>query len=451
MTVQPPDSVLAEIRLSTVRALWWILWCGALPVVGVSLALQWSRGSVNPFFIVESLAFVSLSLGLRGCAQRSVKLAGWWFLCHMMLVSAMALLGLGPFMGLAVILWATVLLSYLIIGLRGGVVGVVWSALLFVLGAVLFSTEVVTPPMMDILDLKLPRNVFRMGGAAVVGMIAMLVLVHKVVSRWRQAQSDALDAQRQAQEAQEAQAVATAALQQAQRLEALGRLAGGVAHDFNNSLTIILTAAHLLEITEDEDERAELLADIIAAGQGASEVTGQLLAFGQRPQQNVEPCDPSKVVSKMSRNLSRLMSDNVTYTFKGQSTRKVALNAGQVERVILNLVLNARDAMPRGGALCVTLSDTARLSPLLESSPVEGVLMTVTDEGVGMDEVTQGRLFEPFFTRREEYSPDGMGTGLGLPTVYGVVRSAKGHIEVSSVLGEGSTFEVFLPADDVSP
>ncbi len=223
-----------------------------------------------------------------------------------------------------------------------------------------------------------------------------------------------------------------AQLRQAQKMEAVGQLAGGVAHDFNNLLTVIHTASELLlrDIAEGDRRRADVK-EIVDAAERAASLTRQLLAFSR--QQVLEPSvvDLNRLVTELEPMARRLVQENIAVVTRlASELHRVVADRHQVDQVILNLVVNARDAMPDGGTLLIETSNV-----------VPHVMLRVTDTGCGMDAATQARIFEPFFTTK----PVGVGTGLGLSTVYGIVKQSDGHIRVSSEVGRGSSFEIYLP------
>jgi len=236
-------------------------------------------------------------------------------------------------------------------------------------------------------------------------------------------------------------------LLQSQKMEAVGRLAGGVAHDFNNLLTVINGYSELLlrQIGEDSTLRKEV-DEIRKAGDRASMLTRQLLAFSRRQVLQPKMMDLNATVSGMVTMLRRLIGEDIDLRIlPGEELGRVKADPGQVEQIILNLVVNARDAMPGGGRLCIETCNTILDGTFSSKHPhaVAGphVLLAVSDTGVGMSEDTQAHLFEPFFTTKEK----GKGTGLGLSTVYGIVQQSQGAIYVYSELGRGTTVKIYLP------
>jgi PAS domain S-box-containing protein len=242
-------------------------------------------------------------------------------------------------------------------------------------------------------------------------------------------------------------------LRQAQKMEALGRLAGGLAHDFNNLLTVILGECDLLleELRGDEPNLAAA-SQIRQSGQRAAALTRQLLAFSRRQVLQPELIELNAVILGMEQLLRRLIGEDVNLTLTlAADTPVVRADPGQIEQVVMNLAINARDAMPDGGHLLI---ETVAMELDGESSrqcagvsPGRYAALVVSDTGLGMDEATQAHVFEPFFTTK----PRGKGTGLGLATVHGIVRQSGGEIWFSSEQGRGSSFRVLLPAAPGEP
>jgi len=243
-----------------------------------------------------------------------------------------------------------------------------------------------------------------------------------------------------------------ATLQQAQKIEALGRLAGGIAHDFNNLLTVILSYSSMLTKALPERSReASDVEEIARAGERAAQLTRQLLAFSGRQVREPRSLELGATLQLMTGTLRQVLGKDIELRIiAGHGVGAVMVDAGQVEQLVMNLVVNARDAMPGGGILTLETSrvDLApRLAAELALAPGAYDLLAVTDTGVGIDEPTKAHLFEPFFTTKER----GKGTGLGLSTVMGIAQQSGGTVTVDSELGRGTTFRVFLPATPEPP
>ncbi|MEW6669827.1 MAG: response regulator [Thermodesulfobacteriota bacterium] len=247
--------------------------------------------------------------------------------------------------------------------------------------------------------------------------------------------------------AEEEKAKLEAQLVQSQKLEAIGRLTGGIAHDFNNLLTPIIGNAEMaLSDMSREDPLHEAMEEIRNAGASAASLTRQLLAFSRKQILQPTIMDLNGVVRDMDKMFRRIIGEDVemqcTLT---RDLGRVEADVGQVEQVLMNLVVNARDAMPRGGKLTLETRnvelDESYARDHIAVTPGPYVMLAVSDTGVGMSKEVQARIFEPFFTTKEK----GKGTGLGLSTVYGIVKQSKGNIWVYSEQGRGSTFKVYLP------
>jgi signal transduction histidine kinase/CheY-like chemotaxis protein len=238
-----------------------------------------------------------------------------------------------------------------------------------------------------------------------------------------------------------------AQLVQAQKMEAVGRLAGGIAHDFNNLLTIINGYSDiLLDTLALDDPLAEDLEEIRGAGERAANLTRQLLAFSRRQMLEMKVLDLNTVIEDMAGLLGRIIGEDIELQLRlAPGLPAVQGDAGQMEQVIMNLAVNSRDAMPTGGRLTIQ-TEHARLEKELEGAlggvgPGDYVTIAVTDTGTGMTAEVQEHLFEPFYTTKEP----GKGTGLGLATAYGIVKQSGGEITVSSQAGQGATFCIYLP------
>ena len=238
-------------------------------------------------------------------------------------------------------------------------------------------------------------------------------------------------------------------LHQARKMEAIGQLAGGIAHDFNNLLTVIHGNVQLVLMDESQlkEENRQCLKQVIDATERAGNLTRQLLAFGRKQVIQFQPLNLNDVIGNFTKMLKRVIGEHVVLQCcYAEDLPSVDADIGMIEQILINLIVNARDAMPQGGSIVITTEaisiDVSRVDSHPEAQPGEFVCITVGDTGMGIYPEYLPRIFEPFFTTKEA----GKGTGLGLATVYGIVKQHQGWIEVSSQLGSGTTFKIFLPA-----
>jgi PAS domain S-box-containing protein len=241
-------------------------------------------------------------------------------------------------------------------------------------------------------------------------------------------------------------------LRQSQKMEAVGRLAGGIAHDFNNLLTAINGYAELcLSKAQGDETLSEFLKEIKRSGERAAALTSQLLAYSRKQILSPRILNLNSTVAEMDRMLKRLIGEDIELvTMLEPELGWVLADPGQIQQIILNLALNARDAMPQGGRLTletanVTL-DSNYISTRLEAKPGPHIMLAVSDTGIGMTEEIKAKIFEPFFTTKEV----GKGTGLGLSSVYGIIQQSGGSILVYSEPGQGTTFKIYLPIVEAS-
>jgi signal transduction histidine kinase/ActR/RegA family two-component response regulator len=309
------------------------------------------------------------------------------------------------------------------------------------------------------------REVLARSGAAVPihgrhGPFGALVVMHRETRRYRPEDiaflqtvanvlAAAVDRSADGQALKEAQAALTRSqeqLHQALKMEAVGRLAGGIAHDFNNLLTAIRGYSDMLfsGLRQNDPLRADVT-EIQRAADRAAGLTHQLLAFSRRQVLMPTRTDVSQVARDLERMVRRLIGEDIELTVRAEGSRSVLVDRGQFEQVILNMVINARDAMPAGGHLTLEVRDhdVTAAGPVREGSPPPGryTLVRVEDSGAGIPAEILDRVFEPFFTTKGP----GKGTGLGLSTAYGIVKQSGGFIEVTSVEGAGTTFRIYLP------
>ena len=241
-----------------------------------------------------------------------------------------------------------------------------------------------------------------------------------------------------------------AELRQSQKMEAIGQLTGGIAHDFNNLLTVIAGNLEMLEASLNDARQREMLREAQDAVQDGAKLTGQLLAFGRRQPLNPKPTDVGPLVSNFAELLRRTLGELIELSIVTTGSAHLAVvDAPQLQNALLNLVINARDAMPDGGRLTIEISharlDADYAQTYADVRTGRYVLIAVTDTGEGMSEDVRERAFEPFFTTK----PTGAGTGLGLSMVYGFVKQSGGNIQLDSELGRGATVRVFLPLAEV--
>lgn len=233
-------------------------------------------------------------------------------------------------------------------------------------------------------------------------------------------------------------------LQQAQKMEAIGRLAGGVAHDFNNLLSVLMISAEFLrEAVEDNADALEDIKAILEAADRGRQLTNQLLALSRRQPTQPKVLEPVQLIRDMQGFLKRLLGEHINFElYLDSDSAPILIDPTHLEQVTLNLVVNARDAMPDGGTLTISVANV--MSYLNSETPVPCVQILITDTGTGIEPEIIKNIFDPFFSTKKE----GKGTGLGLATVYGIVKSMKGEVSVDSVVGEGTTFQLIFSAID---
>jgi signal transduction histidine kinase/CheY-like chemotaxis protein len=287
---------------------------------------------------------------------------------------------------------------------------------------------------------------------AVLGALVVALLALRLFQEPERLREEVAARTAELEEAHREQRLTEASLRQAQKLEAIGLLAGGVAHDFNNLLVGIIGYSDLLAESAEPGSLAEEASQVIGqAARRAAELTRQLLAFARKGKQRDEPVDLHALVEEVSRLLSRTLGKDIQVARRPGATNPCVVgDPGQLQQVVLNLVVNARDAMPQGGTLTLETSnrvlDEVRAAAL-GLPPGEYTVLAVGDTGIGIAAAIRERIFEPFFTTKEGER----GTGMGLAMVYGIVKNHGGAIRIDSVEGQGSRFEVWLPTGPAAP
>ncbi len=239
-------------------------------------------------------------------------------------------------------------------------------------------------------------------------------------------------------------------LRQAQKMKAIGALAGGIAHDFNNIISVIKGYARMLEKNGDSGGNAKLyVKQILSSSAKAEELTIRLLTFGREQIINPTPVNINDIIRNVEPMLERLFDDKFELRLSlSEEELIVVADTIHMDQVLMNLITNARDSMPGGGLITISTTLTEKgsttLTPCKESSHCKYVVISLTDHGTGIDLCSLDKIFDPFFTTKDE----GLGTGLGLSIVYGIINQHKGHIDVKSALGKGSTFNIYLPFDE---
>jgi signal transduction histidine kinase/CheY-like chemotaxis protein len=427
---QPPSSsadASTEVAISRIAFYTRMLFTFGLPVMLGTFALRLAQG--------RDVRLVAWMIGCHTLAT----LALWWNRKHPRRAAAVAIAGLfvtqvftllafGPIAGIGMLVTLELIVALIHFGRRGALVVLVASCLLTMIVGQALNAGLAGafPPM------EFDRSVTWIRTAVVTLFLSMLVLFtfDRILSALRTALEDAKTAQRTEAIARREQAETAVALARARELETVGRLAGGVAHDFNNALTVILACASELARDPTGNATRELAVDIERAARAAAATTRQLLTFAKKRPPGTASCDPSESLRESLANLRRLLPADIELDAKLEPTGRVALDAGSLLQVVVNLVLNARDASTSGGTIDVRTKREGRT-----------VLVEVEDRGEGMADTTKARLFEPFFSTK-----GGAGSGLGLAMVKATAEAAGGGVRVESELGRGTSIRLELPA-----
>lgn len=404
-------------------------------VIIVGLGLQFLRGRVT----IQGIAAITIyilggALAFYGRRRWPVRTVAIFTSVWISIVIALAQLHMGPQMG-AGAFW--ILVALLAQGFAGWST-TLWITLLMFTLTVTQGWLTVTGYMAPPFDMAAPTEIVPWIRVAVATGLAMICggLIGRNVMQTLQESLAKADTEHQAREEADAARRRAEQTMEAQRhFEVLGKVAGGVAHDVNNSLTVVLTSAELLRISSDENEKRENLEGLRRGCQAATETTRQFLLLHERGMWQPQPTKVAEVGSKLHYTLKRVMTPSIELETSFESDRQVFVNPFDLQQAVLNLALNARDAMPEGGRCELRVENIE----LPDGRP--GVAVRLRDTGVGITAEVRARVFEPFFTTKKP----GEGTGLGLAMVQRFASDADGTVEVSSEPGKGSTFSILLP------
>ena len=435
--LEPPrahaDRIRGKMLALAARVVRWVM----LPMVFLLDGIEIVRGDADIMVWLLLLMTFAFAVLIGSPSSPPTRRRAAVLVLGFMAYSVLNIASFGPLIGVAPALSAAVICAAIYFH-RAGVVACIVAIPLGGV-ALYFSMNAGWLPFPDVSlgDVSRASNWWRMGPGFVVGLGAVGVVLAFVFARFERTIEQTVEAMKSLELERDARTQAQGALAQSQRMEAVGRLAGGVAHDFNNALVVILGAAEMLRkgLPEGSSEAA-LSEDLVGAARNATEITRQLLTLGRRDVTRARSVDVDEALQQVGRAVTRLVPDGVEVSVNSTTEARIWFDLAQLDQVLINLCINARDAMPEGGR--ISISATA-------DSQEERVCIEVRDEGVGMDEATRTRIFEPFFTTKAE----GKGTGLGLATAFGIIDASGGSIDCESVPGQGTVFRISLPSTGV--
>jgi signal transduction histidine kinase/ActR/RegA family two-component response regulator len=403
------------------------LFTGGVPLMLLTVALQKMKGQPIGPSVVMAL-FHCLCTGGLWVVRDQHRWEGLIGLIGLLGVQTLTLIIFGPTSAVGMLTALMVVVSLVHFQLRGALITLAATTTATVgIGVVLTLLDVPDVPALD-----LHRNIVWTRTAGMTLFLSLLVLftIDRILRAMRQALDEAKAANAAEAEARRLQAVTAKELARTRELESVGRLAGGVAHDFNNALTVILSCASELAEDPDSQLRYELAHDIEQAARGAAATTRQLLALAKMRRDATEVANPAECLRTSLGNLKRLISTDLIFDAELEDCSEVPLGEGELIQIVVNLVLNARDACTTGDRILVRTRQTG-----------DEVLISVADTGRGIDESTMKRVFEPFFTTKEQD-----GTGLGLAMVKATVSERGGRVDIESRESKGTEVRIFLPA-----
>ncbi len=404
---------------------------GMTPVVIVVVTMSLREGrpslALALFALCQTLSFVVSLAGLGG----RLPCRGRFYTLLLLVQTLLAVLHFGPLLGMGIMLMGTVICATVFFDRRRDVFSVVGLALT---GVVLAGAYAITtrPARLDDVDMLSWPLWFRTIATATVGAVAVAWLLSYLLRSLEEARQRAILALEREREGHRVRERLQGQLELSRRLEDIGRLAGGVAHDVNNAFAVVLSNAELLdERLRGDREARELVGEVRQASLAAKQIVGELMLLGHPATQSAADCEPAAVVAAMAPTLRRLLPERIDLEVECDPRARALLTLGQLQRIVMNLVLNARDAIETNGRVRITVT-------LLGDE----VVVAVRDDGVGMPRDTIERMFDPFFTTKGV----GKGNGLGLSTVQALVQNAGGRVEVTSRARGGTTVSVLLPA-----
>lgn len=432
------DQVLREQRLLVLRFLGQVCLFFGAPVLLALTIHGYLLGDTIWFLLVEFACTAGVAVLLLRSTAENMRVGMAAFTVAYGLICVLALNGYGPMFGAGMMFTGWLFATVFFYG------RVLWPAAAALAAVMAISVGgylgVLTTAPWPTDD---PSFLPRIGLTAAVLAVACTYLFQRIflgLGAAVQREAQALQRERRARDEREA---SMAALAEAQRLESIGRLAGGVAHDVNNALTVLMGGLELLADELDDEERDETLSDMRTAGEAAMATTRQLLSFSSGGHGSAPTPRPSRSLAALGRNLARLLPEHVDLQLHlEEEVPPISLSAGELDQAVLNLCLNASDAMPDGG----TVEVSCRHEPG-QFGDRGWVVIEIADDGAGMPAEVRERVFEPFFTTKRGSG----GTGLGLSMVHGSVRAVGGEIEIDSELGAGTTMRLRLPVVELGP
>lgn len=430
------EKILLALQQRILGNLSWVIAAGSPPLLLVWEYYRREAGAGNAvplLFQLTLLAGVVLHYGLlrRGTPRvRGLILVGW--------IGALASLSQifnGPLPSNGIAWTCAAMLGTFFVGHRAGLA--VMAGFVVVTIVQIYGIRGGWLPLPRDLTLSGgPLTILRVAGTGLIPMAMCHVAFANVCRSWTSSLMRAVEERRERDAAREAQRLAEATMEANQHFEGLGKLSSGVAHDVNNALTVVQCNAELLEHLSPPGENRTLAGDILTAARSAAQTTRQLLSFTRRSICAPRPIAPGRIVETVGRLVTRALAANIRLVLRDNSSRPILVDEGDLQQALLNLVLNARDAMPDGGKITVTVEDAT----LANGSP--GVALRIRDTGTGIPPDLLARVFTPFFTTK----PAGRGTGLGLSMVKSFVDEAGGTITLDSKPNQGTTVSLLFPA-----